>query len=295
MEQNLISLFLNQLKSFKVIDYSVTGEEFVLHYDRVMDMYKTSPQPSLEDLPRYYESEDYISHTNSKRNFYELVYHKVRSYMTKTKTKLAARYVHGPVSVLDFGCGTGDFLLAAKRKGWSTLGFEPNTRAMAIAQEKGIDVCDKEYLTNMPEKSFDVITLWHVLEHLPDLESHIKLFKTLLKPDGVLLVAVPNFKSYDARYYKTKWAAFDVPRHLWHFSKTSIKTLFAQFDFQLLKVKPMWFDAFYVSMLSETYAKSRFSPLKALLIGVYSNFRGIWVREFSSHIYVLKLKTKRCE
>ena len=255
-----------------------------------MDMYETLPRPSLEKLPQYYESEAYISHTSSKRNLRELLYHIVRSYMIKVKTRLVAKYVEEPMRVLDFGCGTGDFLLAAKKRGWLTLGVEPNAGANTLAQQKGLTICDKDYLASMPEDSFDVITLWHVLEHLPDLDDHIKLFKKLLKPTGVLFIAVPNFKSYDAQHYKAQWAALDVPRHLWHFSKTSIKKMFT--DFELLKIKPMWFDAYYVSMLSESYRESRFSSLKALFIGLYSNYRGLRTGEYSSHIYVLTLNAK---
>ena len=279
---------MKQHKSFQVIDHSVSKESFTLKYDKDLDMYATVPQPELEKLHRYYESEDYISHTNSQRNLFERVYHVVRSFMLGSKLNLLSKYSKEKGLLLDIGCGTGDFLLAAKNAGWKVTGIEPNAQARGLASTKLTQVFDVKHLPRLKEQSFDVITLWHVLEHLPKLEEQLEVVQRLIKQDGLLVIAVPNFKSYDAHYYKTNWAAFDVPRHLWHFSKFAVKSVLRQYDFELVKTKPMWFDALYVSMLSEKIKGSNLFFIKGMLMGLYSNFHGLLSNEYSSHIYILK-------
>jgi len=254
-------------------------------------MYETHPQPSAERLSSYYDSEDYISHTGSKRNLFERLYHLVRSIMIGSKLKIIAKESLAAGQLLDIGCGTGDFLLAAEKKGWQTIGIEPNKQAKKCALSKGLKVFDNKELSHLKANSFDVITLWHVLEHLPQLEEQITHFKRLLKPDGNLVIAVPNFKSYDAKYYKSNWAAYDVPRHLWHFSKTSIQKLFERKGFELISTKPMWFDAIYVSILSEKIKGSQLGFIKGVLLGSLSNFKGLYTKEFSSHMFILGPKT----
>jgi 2-polyprenyl-3-methyl-5-hydroxy-6-metoxy-1,4-benzoquinol methylase len=156
----------------------------------------------------------------------------------------------------------------------------------AIAVKKGVSFTENTNL--LQSHSFDVITMWHVLEHVPDIGNQIKELKRLLKPDGTLLIAVPNFNSYDAKHYGVFWAAYDVPRHLWHFSKTAIKMLFEKEDMKLEKVLPMKFDAFYVSLLSEKYKSGKMNFFKAFFVGLQSNWSAKRNFEFSSHIYVIK-------
>lgn len=272
-----------------VKDYSVSGENFQLLYNEELQMLETFPQPSLERLPEYYKSEDYISHTDAKRNLFEKAYHFVKTISLKQKLKLISSVVGSDKNLLDIGCGTGDFLKIAKDNNWTVSGIEPNSQAREIANEKTSNSVFKiEQLLQFKAQSFDVITLWHVLEHLPNLEDHISIFKRLLKPNGTLIIAVPNFKSYDANYYKNYWAAFDAPRHLWHFSKTSISKLVSNEHMEVVKTLPMKFDAYYVSLLSEKYKSGFMNPLKAFLIGLYSNLKAKQSREYSSLIYVIK-------
>ena len=188
--------------------------------------------------------------------------------------------------ILDFGAGTGDFLLEAKNNGWEVFGTEPNPDARKLASEKKVDL-EKDTST-FPSEGFDVITLWHVLEHVPDLEKQIEELKRLLKKDGLLIIAVPNFKSYDAFKYQEDWAAFDVPRHLFHFSRTAIRKIFGEHSFEVVQEKPLWFDAFYVSLLSEKYKKGKSNPLKAFLTGATSNQKARSTGEYSSLAYFLK-------
>ncbi len=279
----------NKTAVLTVKDHSVSREEFQLIENSEFGFLETSPQPSKEKLPEYYESEDYISHTDSKRNLFEKVYHVVRSISLKKKLGLINSYSSGGKKLLDVGCGTGDFLQTALQNNWKVSGIEPNAQAREIANKKtNNSVFEIDQLLKFEASSFDVITLWHVLEHLPNLEDHIAIFKTLLKPKGTLIIAVPNYKSYDAKYYKEFWAAYDVPRHLWHFNRDSITSLVSKFDFDVVKTKPMWFDAFYVSMLSEKYKSGKMNPIKGFCIGLLSNLKALSSKEASSLIYIIK-------
>lgn len=273
----------------EVKDYSVSGERFQLLHNLEFDMLETFPQPEEEKLPDYYKTEDYISHTDSKRNLFEKVYHLVRSISLKRKLRIIESCVSNQKNLLDVGCGTGDFLQSALKSNWIVSGIEPNSEAREIANSKtNNSVFNIEQLLKFEPNSFDVITLWHVLEHLPKLENHLTIFKHLLKPEGTLIIAVPNFKSYDALYYKNFWAAFDVPRHLWHFSKQSISTLVSKQNMIVAKTLPMRFDSFYVSMLSEKYKKGSLNIFNAFRIGLLSNLKAKRSNEYSSLIYVVK-------
>lgn len=268
-----------------VKDYSVSQETFDLLYNQDLDMLITHPQPSLEKLPRYYESVNYISHTDGNKSLFEKMYQFVKSIALKNKLQL----INSEASkgkILDIGAGVGDFLSVCKNDGWQTVGIEPSEKAKNIAKSKGVSFVDQ--LSELENHSFDIITMWHVLEHVPNLEEQISELKRLIKPNGTVIIAVPNFNSFDANYYGKYWAAFDVPIHLWHFSKTAIEKLFAKEKFELKKVLPMKFDSFYVSLLSEKYKTGKMNYLKAFFVGWKSNRYGSKNSEYSSHIYVLK-------
>jgi 2-polyprenyl-3-methyl-5-hydroxy-6-metoxy-1,4-benzoquinol methylase len=265
-------------------DFTLTGESFQLLHDRDLDMLVTDPQP--EDLGKYYESDKYISHTDAKKSLVDKIYQTVKVYNLKRKLALINSYSSTDRSLLDVGAGTGDFLWVAEKQGWKISGVEPSQLAKHKAKEKGLELYAD--LDQLPQQKFDVITLWHVLEHLPDLDRQISKLIGLLSDSGTLVVAVPNFKSYDANFYKSFWAAYDVPRHLWHFSRNSIEVIFAKYGMKVVKTKPMIFDAFYVSLLSEKYRSGKPNFLKAFWIGLKSNISGIRSKEFSSLIYVIK-------
>ena len=280
--------FTNSTTYIKVSDHSVSKESFDLLFNEEYEILKTNPQPSLEKLPSYYESEDYISHTDSKRTLFEKVYHLVKTNALKNKVNLISKLIPQKGTVLDIGSGTGDFLMTAKNSGWKIKGIEPNPKAKQIAVSKG--VVFEDALENIADNSIDVITMWHVLEHVPNLDEQFTQLKRIIKPNGYIIIAVPNYKSFDAKHYAAFWAAFDVPRHLWHFSKTSIQKLAANYNLELEKIKPMWFDSFYVSLLSEKYKTGKMNFVKGFLIGFASNVVGMFKKEFSSHIYIIKNK-----
>ena len=278
----------NKKHFLTVKDYSVSGETFDLYLDETLDMLITHPQPSLENLGKYYESEDYISHTDNKRSLFEKLYHFIKTIALKNKLNLINSLQPNKGRILDIGAGTGDFLSVAKNDGWQTTGVEPSEKAKAIAIKKGISFV--EQTSELDNHSFDVISMWHVLEHVPDLDKQIKELKRLLKPTGTLIIAVPNFKSFDAKHYGKFWAAYDVPIHFWHFSKTAIKLLFEKEAMPLEKILPMKFDSFYVSLLSEKYKSGKMNFIKAFFIGLQSNVKASQNFEYSSHIYILKNK-----
>lgn len=276
----------------KCKDYSISGEEFELRYDKELDMLKTYPVPELLKLGEYYESVDYISHTDSKKTIIDRVYQIVKNYAISNKVKLISSYCvknRSETKLLDIGCGTGDFLLSCKNANFDVVGVEPNEKARELAESKlnGYVLTD---LSDLKDYKFDVITMWHVLEHVPNLDEYLEKLKFFLKDKGTLIVAVPNYKSFDAKYYGKFWAAYDVPRHLSHFSRASIDRIFFQVGMYVKKELPMKFDAFYVSLLSEKYKNSFLQIFRAFSIGVASNFKAITSREYSSLIYVIKKK-----
>jgi 2-polyprenyl-3-methyl-5-hydroxy-6-metoxy-1,4-benzoquinol methylase len=268
----------------KTKDFSVSGESFELHKDAEFDMLVTRPIP--ENLARYYESEDYISHTDAKKSFTDKIYQKVKRVNLKNKVQLIDNQTNKEKKILDIGAGTGDFLAMAKSQGFVVEGVEPSEVARTNAIKKGVQLhADLDALNG---QRFNVITLWHVLEHLPDLDKQIERMVSFLEENGTLIIAVPNYNSFDAKHYKSFWAGYDVPRHLWHFSRKSISTLFQRHDMKVAKTKPMWFDAFYVSLLSEKYKGNPLYLMSAFFVGLWSNISACFNKEYSSIIYIIK-------
>ncbi len=265
-------------------DHTVSGDWFEVMKNEEFDLLVTSPSPL--DMDEYYESDRYISHTDSKKTILDNIYQIVKKQMLKKKLHLINSFETEGKTILDVGAGTGDFLAFCKKNDWTVFGTEPNKKARSLAKNKGINLKDSlEYYNGT---RFDIVTLWHVLEHVKDVQKTIAQLKNTLKPNGVLLVAVPNYKSYDALYYKENWAAFDVPRHLWHFSQKSIELLFEEEFLDLHKTIPMKFDAYYISLLSEKIKKGSYNPFKAFYVGFLSNLKAKKSTEYSSLIYVLK-------
>lgn len=270
-------------------DYLVSNEKFQLKpVDKYPGLLNTFPFPPADQLSKYYESEDYISHSDDAKGLVSQLYYWVKNYNLKHKHKLITKASNG-INVLDYGCGTGEFVRYLNTQNLNAIGFEPNPVAFKIASEK-----DKNnfYSTSdfFDEKKFDVITLWHVLEHIPNLFEELARLKNALNPNGKLFIAVPNYESFDAQYYQEYWAAYDVPRHLWHFNQISFSKIADEFGMVIESIHPMIFDSFYASLLSEKYKGSSLGLLKAFGIGLISNLKAMKNGQFSSLIYQLKLK-----
>lgn len=270
-------------KVLSVKDYLVSQEDFDLYYDEDWDMMLTYPVP--KDLAPYYQSENYKPHQPKKKTVFDYVYRFIRQRNYAYKRNLIKAFHPKAQSVLDYGTATGEFLAYLSQNTFEVSGVEPNNKARQYANkllENNVRVSIDEI-----DKKFDVITLWHVLEHIKNLEELVVKLRQHLKPDGIILVAVPNFKSYDARYYKKYWAAYDVPRHLWHFSPLAIEKLFYKHGLTVLAQKPLFFDSFYVSLLSEQYKTGHKRLLPAFWTGLKSNIKARRSGQYSSLIYVI--------
>lgn len=272
-------------------DYTVSQQNFNIVSCKSCGFKFTNPRPENSVIGDYYKAEDYVSHSNTTKGVVNKLYHSVRNYTLKQKLKLISSYVSRG-TMLDYGCGTGMFLNVCKNDGWETYGMEPDDNARKMSIEKGLDVfSDKDKVSDrIADKKFNAITLWHVLEHVTDMEATLSFFKSKLNDDGVLIIAVPNHVSYDAQYYKEFWAAYDVPRHLHHFDINSMTSLVEKAGFKFKESKPMKFDSFYVSMLSEKYKTGSVNLVKAFLVGLTSNFKAKDTHSYSSTIYIFKHK-----
>ncbi len=270
-------------------DYTVSVQNFNIVSCNNCNFKFTNPRPEDEKLGDYYKSEDYISHSNTNKGIISKLYKSVRNYTLKKKLILISKYVSRG-TILDYGCGTGMFLKVCQDAGWKSFGMEPDEGARKIASEMGLNMfSDKERIqTYIGTEKFDIITLWHVLEHVTDLEKTLNFFKEKLNQNGALIIAVPNYACYDAKHYKEYWAAYDVPRHLYHYEIETIQKLLSKFSFKLIETKPMKFDSFYVSMLSEKYKTGSIKYLNAFLTGLKSNLKAKQAKDYSSVIYVFK-------
>ncbi len=284
---NTFTLFLT------CTDFFVSGEEFQIKQCISCGFKITDNVEDEDNIGRYYHSEEYISHSNTAKGLVNLVYHQVRKYMLGRKRRLVEK-VSGikKGNILDVGTGTGFFLNEMNEFGWHVAGTEKNKEARDFAKKEfDLDNLPSEKLFSLKDKSFDVITLWHVLEHIHQLNENMATFARLLKNDGKMLIAVPNHDSFDAKHYKQFWAAYDVPRHIWHFAPSQMKLLGEKNGFELVSKHAMPFDSFYVSMLSEKYKKSNPAFLKGIFFGKISWLNSlINPSKCSSVIYVFQKK-----
>lgn len=277
-------------KSILIKDYSVSEALFELWSCANCTAMFTQNVPDVESIGAYYQSENYISHSDTQKGLINSLYHLVRNYTLKRKRTLIKR-ASGlrKGRLLDVGAGTGAFAHTMLAAGWEVTALEPDKGAATVAKKKyGLSLMPYETLFKLEDR-FDVITLWHVLEHVHDLQGYLNRFNALLKPGGKLIIAVPNYKSEDRRHYGSFWAAWDVPRHLYHFSPLSMEMLLKRHGFTLASVKPMWFDSFYVSLLSEKYKSGKNNFLRAFCWGIRSNWAAFRKTErCSSVIYIAR-------
>lgn len=281
----------NIAKVFSAKDYTVSQQEFEIWHCNNCTGRFTQHVPVAEKIGSYYQSTDYVSHSDTKKGLINRLYHLVRSYTLQSKQKLVSQ-LSGLQSghLLDIGAGTGAFAHTMKNAGWNITALEPDETARENALKNyALHLQSPGDLYQLPSSLFDVITMWHVLEHVHDLHGYISNFKRILKPGGTLLIAVPNYTSYDAEIYQRYWAAYDVPRHLYHFSPECMRRLMQQNGFNITNYKPMWFDSFYVSMLSEKYKTGKSNLAKAFANGLASNRKAMKnTKKCSSVIYVIK-------
>ena len=277
-------------------DYSISGRSFSIWECANCTLRFTQDVPDSASIGPYYKSENYISHTNTSMGFVNRLYQIVRKKTLRQKRRLICKTTGKQRgTLLDVGSGTGAFVNEMKQNGWEVTGLEPDEDARRVAKESfHCELKSTDVLLSLPENAFDAITLWHVLEHVHDLKNYLHQFKKLLKPDGRLVIAVPNYTSFDASVYRQYWAAYDVPRHLYHFSPLSMKLLVHKNGMRIIEYKPMWFDSFYVSFLSSKYKNSgqdrqgKTNWLAASWNGFVSNLQALFdKRKCSSVIYII--------
>ncbi|MCB0842264.1 MAG: class I SAM-dependent methyltransferase [Bacteroidetes bacterium] len=274
-------------------DYTVSNEVFEVWHCNHCQVRFTQNIPGESEIGKYYQSEEYISHSNTSKGIVNRLYQIVREYTLTQKRKLVERLSEKKSgSILDIGCGTGEFLGTMKSAGWKTLGLEPSEDAQEQARKNfQLDVYDNEHLFELSDNSFDVITMWHVLEHVHKLHEYLDKINSLLTSDGLLIIAVPNYQSLDADVYQKEWAAYDVPRHLYHFSPPAMEMLLKQHNLKLEKLKRMPFDAFYVSLLSEKYKYGKLRLISAFFTGFRSWLQNLSrLERGSSVLYVIRKK-----
>ncbi len=273
-------------------DFTVTHETFTIIRCSQCAFLVTSPTPDLDHLGHYYKSDAYISHAANASTVEEKLYRLARSFTLSWKLRLISKRLPGssPSTILDYGCGTGQFLRKCQTKGWKIQGIEPSEHARqqsaALTQTQIPAVLDLA-----KHSGFDVITLWHVLEHVVDLNETIQNLKLALTDAGTMFIAVPNPNCWDAAHYRHYWAGYDLPRHLWHFSQSNMATLMKNNGLRIIRTQPMKLDAFYISLLSEKYQKQRTSLeilIAALVNGFKSNHFATKQNDYSSLIYIVQ-------
>lgn len=267
-------------------DYFLTQELFNIVSCSNCSLSFTNPRPNKSELHKYYQSYEYISHSNKAINITSLLYKFIRNFTLRQKYKLLSKSLENqlPVNHLDYGCGTGHFINYTSKKGWKSIGFEPDNRANN--QHNKLITNDISSITSI--ESFDIITLFHVLEHIDNLTETMSLLLSKLRTNGILVLALPNHNSHDAKYYKQHWAGYDLPRHLYHFNQDSIQSLCLKHGIKIEQTVPMIFDSYYVSILSEKYKRSNFPFIKGIFNGLISNLYSGEKMEYSSLIYILR-------
>ncbi|AMS27892.1 hypothetical protein AEM51_13575 [Bacteroidetes bacterium UKL13-3] len=274
-------------------DFVATGESFDLHRCNNCSFLFTNPRPRAIEIGLYYQSDRYVSHAGDKQNlsFMYKVYDVVRDYSIKQKLKLIKSY-HPNGKLMDLGCGLGYFLNGVvKDKTFDALGVDVSTEAIDYVKQKfGYAVLGEDKLDTIEEHSFDVITQWHVLEHVHLLNERMQQLKRMLKPNGTLFIAVPNSNSWDAKHYREFWDGYDVPRHLYHFNQKSFGLLMQKHGFEVIQTKPMIFDAPYISMRSEVHKESGLSFVRGAISGAVSTINALGNKNYSSLLFVVKPK-----
>lgn len=278
-------------EKYEIKDYTVSGGNFKVWECENCQLRFTQDIPVISEIGAYYQSEEYISHSNTNQGLVNRLYQMVRTFTLKQKLKLVRRASGKKTGrLLDIGCGTGEFLHTMNGAGWEVLGLEPEPAAREqVLKNFGLDAKSNEELFELEENTRDVVSMWHVLEHVHQLNDYIATIHKILKEDGLLIIAVPNYQSLDADRYQAHWAAYDVPRHLYHFSPQSMETLLTNHRFELKRMKHMPFDPFYVSLLSEKYLHGKTRLIPAFWTGFRSWMQSTGnVRRGSSIIYMAK-------
>jgi 2-polyprenyl-3-methyl-5-hydroxy-6-metoxy-1,4-benzoquinol methylase len=271
-------------------DEFLTKEDFHICECLNCGLLYTMPRPDKDHIGAYYKSEDYYSHKENTKGFVPKLYERIKKNNLKNKYQLATNGL-SVGKMLEIGCGVGDFLHTAEEHGWECIGVEPSEEAKAIATKRTkASILSSEELESLADEQFDLITMWHVLEHVDDLRWEMAQLQRLIKPHGRIVIAVPNYKSYDGQYYKEHWAAYDVPRHLNHFNRTVLTKMFKTKGIELKKMDKLKWDAYYISYMSEQYRIHSLPLVRGAFRGLISNSKARKSGEWSSLVYIFEKK-----
>ena len=265
----------------EVVDHFLTNETFTIKKTPIKGLLQTHPPPPKNKIQQYYSTNKYISHDSTGSGPFYFLYRTIRrinfwfKYWLMNKKELFSK-------MLDFGSGDQYFIQQLQQRKHNVFGVDP------LKPNMSKQVYDSIFNESLDNKKFSCITAWHSLEHVYELENVIKRFCQILDENGIVIVAVPNYRSFDAKFYKSFWAAYDVPRHLWHFDKQSIIKVFYNNGFSFIKTTPLLFDSYYISLMSEKYKKSNFRIFNSIVVGTVSNIAAFFTKEYSSNIFVFK-------
>jgi 2-polyprenyl-3-methyl-5-hydroxy-6-metoxy-1,4-benzoquinol methylase len=273
-----------------VPDWLVSKENFELKKCGNCSFIFTANAPLLENAGPYYESEEYVEHTDTNKGLIYGVYHQARKLMLKFKLSNIRSYSKS-TKLLDIGSGSGYFINYMKQNGYNVSGVEISDKAVALCKDK-FDISvnsPTEFLAEKLPKDFDIITMWHVFEHVYSFNEYFDILHKSLKENGHVFVALPNPNCFEAKHYKNYWNGFDTPRHLWHFTPKTFKQFAEGHGFEMISMKRLPLDPFFNAMVSSSYKSGlKFLPY-TFTIGLISFINGLINRDkASSLIYILK-------
>ena len=279
----------NLLPFLKAKDYTVSEETFEITRCDMCHLLFTNPRPNAIEAGPYYNSENYISHSDTQQGLINKLYHIVRNFTLKQKTRWIENEKRGNLELLDIGCGNGHFLHACKKSGWKINGMDLDA-VTALRAESMLGINIYPSIKDIPKaEKFDLISLWHVLEHVYELDEYFKFFASRIAEKGVLVLALPNAASFDAHYFKEYWAAYDVPRHIYHFEPNTITSLAKKYGFKLKSTRGQIFDSFYISLLSHQYKTGSKKIVSSFIIGLWSNISAYVSKgNYSSNLYIFE-------
>jgi len=206
-----------------------------------------SPRPKFSGITYYYENDDYDPHRLENKSIFHTVYGWVQKIALRWKFKHISKFIRSG-NLLDIGGGGGRFCSYFKSKGWRVSLQDNSSKARFLAQEADIETYT--LLSEIQSQQFDLITMWHSLEHIHAIDALFQNVNRLTSDDGFLVVAVPNINAPERKFLGKDWAPWDAPRHLYHFNYAQLSKLLRKYGWKIEFSMPMIQDTPYNILLS---------------------------------------------